>query len=234
MVHFPDHFIPRIKTIDYTTQCGDFKKKSHFFQKIPNCNWLFLAMKYVLRDQNVEVKELEREVEEEFKKIQFSDDFIGLVIRKLKNAYHKQKKEIDVEKRILYNQKLAVERKRDLVEEKLLSGVISEEDFTRIRARINEELSQIQLQLDELESRRTLDVNVIRGVLHFTRDIYSAYKKAPYELKRQLLGLFWEKFFVQDRRIVRAIPTSLVRILLEERQVIIRSNWLPRQDSNYS
>jgi len=35
------------------------------------------------RDQNVEVKELERQVEEEFKKIQFSDDFIGLVIRKL-------------------------------------------------------------------------------------------------------------------------------------------------------
>jgi len=29
------------------------------------------------RDQNVEVKELERQVEEGFKKIQFSDDFIG-------------------------------------------------------------------------------------------------------------------------------------------------------------
>jgi len=106
--------------------------------------------------------------------------------------------------------------------------VISDEDFTRIRARINEELSQIQHQLDELDSRRTLDVDVIRGVLRLTRDIHSAYKKAPYELKRQLLGLFWERFFVQDRRIIRAIPTKLVRILLKERQVIIRSNWLRR------
>ena len=179
------------------------------------------------RDQNVEVKELERQVKEEFKKIRFSDDFIGLVIEKLKSTLHKQQKEIDAEKRILYNQKLAVERKRDLVEEKLLNSVISDEDFTRIRARINEELNQIQHQLDELESRRTLDVDVIRGVLRLTRDIYCAYKKAPYELKRQLLGLFWETFFVQDRRIVRAIPTRLVRILLKERQVIIRSNWLP-------
>jgi len=192
------------------------------------------------RDQNVEVKKLERQVEEEFKKIQFSHDFIGLVIRKLKSAYHKQKKEIDAEKRILYNQKLAVERKRNLAEEKLLNGVISDEDFTRIKTRINEELSQIQFRLDGLESRRTLDVDVIRGVLSLTRDIHSAYKKAPYELKRQLLGLFWERFFVQDRRIVRAIPTKLVRILLKERQVIIRSNWLPSpkliitmQDSGY-
>jgi len=114
-----------------------------------------------------------------------------------------------------------------LVEEKLLNSVISDEDFTRIRARINEELSQIQLQLDELERRRILDVDVIRGVLSLTRDIHSAYKKAPYELKRQLLGLFWERFFVQNRRIVRAVPTRFVRILLKERQVIIRSNWLP-------
>jgi len=184
------------------------------------------------RDQNVEVKELEGQVEEEFKKIQFSDGFIGLVIGKVKSAYHKQKKGIDAEKRILYNQKLAVENKRDLVEEKLLNSVISDEDFTRIRARINEELSQIQHQLDELDSRRTLDVDVIRGVLRLTRDIHSAYKKAPYELKRQLLGLFWERFFVQDRKIIRAIPTRLVRILLKERQVIIRSNWLRGQDSN--
>lgn len=179
------------------------------------------------RDQNVEVKKLERQVEEEFKKIQFSDDFIGLVVEKLKNAYHRQKEGIDAEKRILYNQKLAAEKKRDMAEEKLLNAVISDEDFARIRARINEELSQIQLRLDELDRRRILDVDVIRGVLGLTQDVYYTYKKAPYELKRQFLGLFWEKFFVQDRRIVRAIPTRLVRNLLEEKQVIITSNWLP-------
>jgi DNA invertase Pin-like site-specific DNA recombinase/uncharacterized Zn finger protein (UPF0148 family) len=179
------------------------------------------------KDQNVEVKELERQVREEFKKIQFSDDFIGLVIEKLKSTHRKQKRGVDAEKRILYNQKLAVERKRDLAEEKLLNGVISDKDFTRIRVRINEELSQIQHQLDELDSRRILDVDVIRGVLILTQDIHCAYKKAPYELKRQLLGLFWEKFFVQDRKIVEAISTKLVRVLLQERKVIIRSNWLP-------
>jgi hypothetical protein len=70
-------------------------------------------------------------------------------------------------------------------------------------------------------------VDVIRGVLSLTRDIHRAYKKAPYQLKRQLLGLFWDKFFVQDKKIVRAVPTTLVQILLKERQVIIRGNWLP-------
>jgi hypothetical protein len=53
------------------------------------------------------------------------------------------------------------------------------------------------------------------------RNVYTAYKKAPYDLKRQYLGLFWDKFLVQNKKIVKAIPTKLIDVLSKNRKVII-------------
>ncbi|MBW2063361.1 MAG: recombinase family protein [Deltaproteobacteria bacterium] len=179
------------------------------------------------RGQNVTVEELERQVEEKFKDIQFSAEFISLVVKKMKELYSKQKEEIEIEKRGLLNQRLAIERKRDVAEEKLLSQIISDADFQRIRERIQRELTLIQDQLDELEMQHTWDVDAIREVLKLTQDIYYTYKTAPYELKREFLGLFWEKFLVQDKRIVEAIPNKLIQALIENRQVIISDQRQP-------
>jgi DNA invertase Pin-like site-specific DNA recombinase len=177
--------------------------------------------------QNVEVKELERQVEEKFKEIQFSKEFIDLVVKKVKELYSHQKEADEAQRRILVNQKLSIERKRDIVEEKLINGVISDEDFRRMRDKINEDLNQIHDQLDELDNLHGYDVDVIRQVLRLTRNIYQTYKMAPYELKRRFLGLFWEKFLVQDRKIVKAVPNKLIQILIEHKQVIISNKWCP-------
>jgi site-specific DNA recombinase len=177
--------------------------------------------------QNVEVKKLEGQVEEKFKGIQFTEDFINLVVAKVRKLYDQQMEGIETEKRILLNHKLAIERKRDVVEEKLLSGTISDDDFGRIKGKIDQDLNQIQDHLDELEYQRTYDIDVIRDVLNLTRNIYNAYKKAPYELKRQFLGLFWDKFLVQDKRIVEAIPNKLIENLIKNKRVIIRDQWHP-------
>jgi site-specific DNA recombinase len=177
--------------------------------------------------QNVEVAELERQVEGKFKGIQFSDEFIALVVDKVKKIYEKYKAAVEARKRSLYNQKLAIEKKRDTAEAKLLDGVISDKDFTRIRDKLRTQMDQVQSQIDELENQRELDIDVIQEVLKLSRNIYHAYKTAPYELKRQYLGLFWDKFLVKDKRIIKAIPTKLIRGLLKEKKVIIRGNWLP-------
>jgi hypothetical protein len=55
--------------------------------------------------------------------------------------------------------------------------------------------------------------------------VYEAYKKAPNALKRQYLGLFWEQFLVQDKEIVKAVPTRMIRVLQQQREVILGSKW---------
>jgi len=51
-------------------------------------------------------------------------------------------------------------------------------------------------------------------------------KTAPFWLKRQYLGLFWDKFMVQDKQIQQAVPTHLILRLQEESKVLIRKDWL--------
>jgi site-specific DNA recombinase len=177
--------------------------------------------------QNVEISELESQIEQEFNNIQFSDDFILLVLKRLKDLYLQQHESIAQKTQILYNQKKAAEVKRDKVEEKLLAGVISDDDFARLRNKFRADLDGIQNQIDELNSQREYDVDVIQEVVKLTRNIYKTYQTAPYELKRQYLGLFWDRFLVQDKRIVKAVPTKIITVLLKEQKVIIESNWLP-------
>jgi len=177
--------------------------------------------------QNVEISELENQIEGEFKNIQFSEDFILLVLKRLKDLYLQQHESIAQKIQTLYNQKKAVEVKRDKAEEKLLAGVLSDDDFARLRVKFRNALDGIQNQIDELNSQREYDVDVIQEVVKLTRNIYRTYQTAPYELKRQYLGLFWEKFLVQDKKIIKAVPTKLITALLKEQKVIIESNWLP-------
>lgn len=181
--------------------------------------------KHSNRGQNVEASVLEDQVAEQFRRIQFSDKFAGLVTKKLQALYQEQRGTIDSQRHVLENRKNAIQAKRAKAEEKLLSGVLSDDDFVRLRTKFREELEGIQTRIAELDSQKDYDIDVIQQILRLSRNIYQAYKTAPYELKRQYLGLFWDRFLVQDKRIVRAISTKLIQVLQKENLVIIRGNW---------
>jgi len=127
----------------------------------------------------------------------------------------------------LYNQKKAIELKRDKAEEKLLNGIISDKDFIRLRDRFKADLYSIQNNIYELESRREFDISAIQEIIKLTRNIYHTFKTAPYELKRQYLGLFWDKFLVQDKKIVKAVPSKLFSAFCQDEKVIIRGKRSP-------
>lgn len=179
------------------------------------------------RGQNVATADLENQVEESFKQVEFSQEFIDGVVSRINTIYHQYRDKVSQQKQRLLNKKQAIENKRDKAEEKLLSGVISDCDYVRIRGKYKKELELLQDRIDELEEQRELDIDIIEQVLKLARNAYRAYKDAPVELKRRYLALFWEKFLVKDREIVEAVPTSLIRNLLRDKKVLISSNWLP-------
>ncbi|MBN1227673.1 MAG: recombinase family protein [Deltaproteobacteria bacterium] len=204
----------------YTAEKHIGKNKDYYHCSAPKS-------KHSNRNQNVEVTELENQVKECFKKIQFSQEFVNRMVKKVKAFHSKTKENIGCRKQALYNQKMSLERKRDLAEEKLLNGIILNDDFIRIRDKIRENLDLLQDQINELEEQREHHIDVIENVLKLTKNIYKAYKEAPNELKRHYIGLFWEKFMVENRKIVKGVPTPLIQSLLQRKGVIIRSNWLP-------
>jgi len=188
--------------------------------------------KHSNKGQNIEVEELEKQVEKQFKKIQFSGDFIQLVLQKVRKFYEQRKLENNQGKKILLNKKIKIERKRDITEEKLISGTLSDGDFVRIKKRYQDELNGINNQLNEIEVKHDIDIDTIREALMLSRDIYKAYKKAPYEIKRLYLSFFWDRLCVKDKKIVKTKPTKLVNALIKEQKIIIRNEWLRRADSN--
>jgi len=204
----------------YTAEKHPQKKKEYY-----HCS--AKKRKHSNLGQNVEVEELERQVEEAFKTIQFKKEFIELIMEKLKKIYSQQKDNIETKKMALLNQKKASEAKRGIAEEKLISGTMSDEDYVRLRNRYKDDLSIIQNEICILDSQRNIDINVLHEVIKLARNVYTSYKKAPYDLKRQYLGLFWDKFLVQDKEIVKANPSKLIEILQNSNKVIIESKRGP-------
>lgn len=180
--------------------------------------------KHSNRNQNVEVADLERQVEEYFKTIQFSPGFVQDIVRTLQTVSAGQRQNATTKRQALFNQQKAIEAKRDRAEEKLLTGVLPDDAFVRLRRQFGEQLQGIQEQLAVLNSQRDCDTEVIREILLLSRNVYEAYKKAPAALRRQYLGLFWEEFLVEDKEIVRAVPSRLIRDLQQQRDVILSSS----------
>ena len=190
------------------------------------------SKKHSSKKQNISVEDLEKLVEEKFKDIQFSKELISLTVEKIKKFYNERRTETESQKRVFLNRKMKIEEKRKVAEEKLIAGTLADDDFVRMRNRFREELKCVQNEINELENRHDVDVDTAREVLIFSKDIYKAYKLAPYEVKRLFLSFFWDRILVRNKKIVRAKPTELIEALLRERKIIIRDDWLRWQDSN--
>lgn len=183
--------------------------------------------KHSNRGQNVEVSELDRQVAEEFKNIQLTPDCIELIAKKLKEYYLSIREGIDQRIQSLQNKKLAIQERRNRAETKLLDGILSDDAFSRQSKIFETDLNAIQNQICKLDSEKKLNIELVQEAMRFTQDIYKTYITAPLELKRMYLGLCWDRFYVQDKQIIRAEPTKLFKALLQEQKVIISSNWLP-------
>jgi site-specific DNA recombinase len=175
------------------------------------------------RHQNVDVADLERQVEEQFKSVQFSPSFVQAILDTLSEVSVRQRRDANLKKQVVQNQQRAIEAKRDRAEEKLLAGVLSDEAFARLRGRFDQQLQGLQEQLAVLNDQRECDTEAIREVLSLATDVQRAYQKARVALKRQYLGLFWEQFIVENREIIAVVPSRLIRDLQEHHEVILSS-----------
>jgi DNA invertase Pin-like site-specific DNA recombinase len=173
------------------------------------------------RGQNVEVSDLEQQVAKRFKEIEFSPQLVDVIVTTLTEVSTQQRQMLNVKKQAIFNQQKAIEAKRDRAEEKLLAGILPDDAFVRLRTNFSQQLQGLQNQFAALNSQRECDIEVIREVLAMTKDVYRAYQKAQIALKRQYLGLFWERFVVEDRDIVEAVPSRLIRELQEKQSVIL-------------
>jgi len=127
---------------------------------------------------------------------------------------------------------MAIEQKQDKITNLLIDNVIDRDTFKRQDTHLKEQIAQIENQISELEAQRQLDVDIIDEVLALSRDIYKTYMEAPKFLKRHYIRFFFERLYVQDKKIAKVIETPIFSTLRKQHLLILRTNWLPGLDSN--
>ncbi len=186
----------------------------------------------------IEMEELETLVEKEFEKLQFSDDFIELVIKKAKEVLNENRKSASSITQGITNQKNALEARRNSLEDALLDGTIDRDTFKRRHGELQQQILNLDNQILEHDNKGKIDLDLIEEVLAFAKNIHQTYLDAPKFLKRHYLRFFFEKIIVKDKTIQAVVPTPVFKILEDTHKIILKQGLynkkieLPRQDSN--
>lgn len=184
------------------------------------------------RDRNgcpapyVEMQDLEEQVENEFKTMEFTQEFVDAVVRKTRELLERNRANSTSLKQGILNQRLALEGKRNKLEDALIDGTIDRETFKRKHAELQLRIEGLDNQMQDIDNKNKVDMNVVEEVLAFTRNIHQAYIDAPNFLKRHYLRFFYEKLMVKNRQITEVVPTPIMATLRDNYLVIIKTAWL--------
>lgn len=184
------------------------------------------------RDRNgcsapyVQMDVIEKLVEEKFKTMEFSEKFITAVIEKTKEILKEARKTSSSSQQGILNQKTALETKRNKLEDSLMEEVVDRETYKRLHDKLQEQIIKLDNQMTETDSKQKIDVDLIEEVLAFTRNIHQTYVDAPTFLKRHYLRFFFESFVIRNKKIYKAVPTPIFKILENRHEIIIRGSEL--------
>ncbi|MFA5109291.1 MAG: recombinase family protein [Patescibacteria group bacterium] len=162
---------------------------------------------------NISLADLEKQVEECFKEVNFSDSFYDKLITELKNAFNDYQENVGQEVLVLQERQGAVKQQASRIEDLLIQGTISSEVYKKKASEYETEINKIELEIAKLRNKKKVDPEEFAKVVEYSRNICQNYKNGKFEVKRRYLGFFWEKFVVEGKQIIKATPTPLFKAL---------------------
>lgn len=181
----------------------------------------------------VEIEELEKLVEKEVTKLEFTQEFVDAVKRNVRKVYENANKRVKIAKKAAYNRRDALEIKRERLEEELLAGTISRDRYMVLNAKIDADMANVQKELADIAKIRTIDIKVVDEVLALTQNIAATYKEADTNAKRAYLRFFFRKIEINDKKIEEIDYQPVIEVLNKAKLGILATNWLPDVDSNH-
>ncbi len=184
------------------------------------------------RQPYIEVSYLESQVEEKIKSIEFNEEYISMVQNKTIDFLASKQKNVDSMKQAIVNQKMALEQKRNKLEDLVLSEYMDRDTYKRKHAEFQEKIDNFQAQLYEVGQDENIDISLMEKTLQMTKNIHRSYNEVNDVLKRHYIKFLFESFIVKDKKIVEAVPTQIFENLNRANLVRFTKTQLPRLDSN--
>lgn len=177
-----------------------------------------------------EVYDLEKLVEQEVSKLEFTPEFIEAVKRNIRKVYEDTNERVKLAKKAAYNRRDALEIKREKLEEELLEGTVIRDRFKVLNAKIDADLLAVQKELADINKIRTIDIKIVDEVLALTQDIANTYSTAGTNAQRAYLHFFFKKIYIENKKTVKIEYQPIIEVLNKAKLGILSSNWLPALD----
>ena len=181
----------------------------------------------------IEIEDLEKQVENEVGKLEFTQEFIDAVKRNVRKVYDNANERVKIAKKAAYNRRDALEIKREKLEEAMLDGTITRDRFTVLNAKIGADMVDVHKELADIAKIRTIDIKIVDEVLALTQNIATTYKTSDTNAQRAYLNFFFKKIQVEDGKIANIEYQPVIEVLNKANLGILVTNRLPRVDSNH-
>src|SRR5437667_9234804 len=100
--------------------------------------------------------------------MQFSQEFIDKVVKKTREIVENNRKMATASRQAVINQKTGWETKRNKLEDIILEGTIDRDTYKRKHAEIQEKITNLNMQIQDLDDKSSVDIDLIEEVLSFT------------------------------------------------------------------
>lgn len=104
--------------------------------------------------------------------------------------------------------------------------------YSRLHSELDSEIANLDEEIEKIDNRKRIDTDTLSKVMGLCLNLPKTYSEASDRLKKHYLHLFFSRILVQQRTIVETKVSPLFEVLIEDKEVILSSNWLRRQDSN--
>jgi len=132
---------------------------------------------------NISLPDLEKQVEECFKAINFSDEFYNKLIAELKNTFDKYQKGIGQDMLVLQERQGAVKQQLSRIENLLSQGTITPEVYKKKAAEFEIELNKIELNIAKLKNKKTVNLEEFSKVVVMAKTYIRTIRTANLRLK---------------------------------------------------
>ena len=176
--------------------------------------------------------DIEGQVRSEVSKLKFTDEFVKAVETNVTRVYKESVDRIKHAKKALENKRDAIDQKRIKIEKDYFANLLSPEQLNKFNLQLDAEALAIQKELAEQDKVNVIDTKVINDVIELTRNIVKTYEKSDTDHQRAYLHFFFQKIWMQNKKIVEIEYTPALQVLNEAKLGILSSNWLLGHDSN--
>ena len=167
-----------------------------------------------------------------FKKIEFTEEIKAQILAKAKEFLQKDNYSTETQRVGIQNKIQAERQKLNNLLEDRLSRVITGELFYQKQQEIETRIKDLEEQLVKINDNRQFNIRFIMLIADFCENIYQAYCQAPQEMQKRYIKFFFNKIYLEDRKIVNVEYTQNLLTLIKNKQVLLSSFWLPGLDSN--